>query len=216
MIAGTSGRMRRSRAGLLAIAALALAPVTGCLGPSRDASFVPDGGGVRPPSELFGRDAGAVLGDGGGGGGCPDVVAPSVSRATVSVTTLAVGGRYQPRNVGAIWIEDVDGHFVRTLEQWGMRRRRYLTTFLASSAGNLVDAITGATLRSHGTHTLEWDLRDAGRCPVGRGDYRLDVEITDRNSAGAFAFYPFTLPTGPSVLDLMSTTNFHDVRIAFE
>lgn len=165
---------------------------------------------MRPPTDLFRQDAGSDAGP------CDPLAPPSISRAVVTVRTSTLSGRYAPRNVGAIWIENGDGRFVRTLEQWGIRRRRYLTTFLASSVGNVIDAVTSATLPRHVTHTATWDLRDARRCLVEQGEYRVDFELTERNGAGAFAFYPFTLPATPEVLDLVETANFHDVQITFE
>ena len=39
---------------------------------------------------------------------------------------------------------------------------RYLLAWNASSKGNNVDAVTGATFASHGTRSVSWDLRDAG------------------------------------------------------
>ena len=69
----------------------------------------------------------------------------------ISVTTKAPGGRYQPDNVGAIWIADSSTKFVKSLYVWGTQRRGELRqwTSATSAAGlsnNLVDAVTAATM----------------------------------------------------------------------
>lgn len=65
----------------------------------------------------------------------------------VSVSTAATGGNYAPRHVLAIWIEDDQGNFVKTLLSYASERRTHLNTWQASTnnAGteyNTVDAIT--------------------------------------------------------------------------
>jgi hypothetical protein len=45
-------------------------------------------------------------------------MAGTVTSLTFDVTTKAPGGRYQPRNVGAIWVEDSSGKLVKSLEVW--------------------------------------------------------------------------------------------------
>ena len=41
-------------------------------------------------------------------------------KATIEIQlkTVAYNGHYSPRNIGAIWIEDGDGNFVKTLRVW--------------------------------------------------------------------------------------------------
>ena len=178
--------------------------LAGCLAPRVDADFVPDGGGVRAPVERFSHDAGTDASR------CPDVVLPPASVVDVVFRTAPFGGRFSPRNVGAVWIEDEAGRFVRTLEQWGQIRQRYLVAFLESSDGNVVDAVTGATLRAHERHAASWDLRDAARCPVGGARYRVRLELTDRNGPGASLEVPFELR--PGIFRAADTGVFHDVQ----
>jgi len=172
--------------------------------PRLPADFVPDGGGAGPPVELFRRDAPLPL-------VCDDVTPPEATEVTVSVRTSPAGGRFAPRNVGAIWIERPGGVFVRTLAQWGQVRRRYLTAFLAASRGDVVDAVTGATLRSHQVHEVRWDLRDARRCAVGAGSFVLALELTDRNGAGPVLRVPFELARGVRVT--AEDAVFHELEL---
>ena len=104
----------------------------------------------------------------------------------ISVTTKAPGGRYQPDNVGAIRIADANTKFVKSLYVWGQQRRGELRqwTSATSAAGlsnNLVDAVTAATMKSHGARTASWNgtdtrkrwsrtarTRSASRCRTGQ------------------------------------------------
>ncbi|HTU62324.1 MAG TPA: hypothetical protein VMF89_27885, partial [Polyangiales bacterium] len=88
---------------------------------------------------------------------------------TFRLTTRAQGGRYAPKNVGAIWIEREDGTWVKTLKVWAGVRLRYLTTYLeANTTRDTTDALTSATLRQHTTHEVKWSPDD-----VPDGDYRM-------------------------------------------
>jgi hypothetical protein len=100
------------------------------------------------------------------------------------VTTTANGGRYQPKNIGAIWVEDSSGKLVKSLEVWAASRRRYLTGYTKALGGGAVDVTASATLRSHQTHTVSWDLKDRTGAAVAPGAYRIKMELTDADSTG--------------------------------
>ena len=136
-----------------------------------------------------------------------------LSQLHVRVRTSAVGGRYAPRNVGAIWIETASGAFVKTLERWGATRARYLFRWNAASGGNVVDAVTSATLQTHITHDREWNLTDKTTCEIPTGNYRVVVEHTDRDSAGATIEIPFTKDQAAVTLMPTDATNFHDMLL---
>jgi len=77
--------------------------------------------------------AGAVPGVGGTTGviGPAGMTAMGANSGSLSfdVVTVNQGGWFAPRNVGAIWIEDSSGKFVKTLKVWAAIRSRYLTKF---------------------------------------------------------------------------------------
>ena len=135
----------------------------------------------------------------GGGGAVTDLTmgAPGPGGVlTATVVTTSAGGKYSPRNIGAIWIADAGGHFLKTLTEWGSRRRQYLYKWQAATAaagtpGNTVDAITSATLPSHGTRTGQWSCTDWNRRPVADGRYQICFELTDRDAAGPSDCVPF-------------------------
>jgi hypothetical protein len=120
------------------------------------------------------------------------------------VRTQGYKGKYGPKHVGAIWLEDANG-FVRTLEVWGGTRREHLVTWRAASDENDVDAITSGTRKTHGTHQVTWDLDRLDGTASSPGVYRIYVEYTEANSNGNAAAGPqisleFELGAGPTVL----------------
>jgi hypothetical protein len=148
---------------------------TGCFQPDQDINSVRDG--ANSPIDLFARDGGVTA-------PCLIPDASPLSSLRIEVQTAAIGGRFAPKNVGAIWIEDAAGRFVRTIKRWGNARAKWLTRFIASSQGNIVDAVTAATLLSHERHEVTWDLTDLTGCEVGSGEYHVIFEVTDRNGSG--------------------------------
>jgi hypothetical protein len=116
---------------------------------------------------------------------------------SVSVTTSSTGGNYAPRNVLAIWVEDSSGKFVKTLLAYADKRKTHLNTWEAStttagSVFNSIDATTGATQSSHATRTCTWNGTDYNKKVVADGDYKLRMELTDKNATGNTASFTFT------------------------
>lgn len=193
----------------LALAWLTLLFVPGCFQPSIPSDYTPPEGGDEPPADVF-HHADAGTPDACGGGSL------ATSALSFSVRTSSVGGKFAPRNVGAIWIQDGSGTFVKTLERWGTTRAKWLVTFNAASDGNVVDAITGPTKLSHETHDVTWDLTDTAGCPVAAGDYAVWLELTDRSGAGVTLDIPFVLaPAGKPILPA-DTSSFHDMALLWD
>lgn len=132
-----------------------------------------------------------------GGSGPADLASPmSGCRLSVSVTTSAAGGKYAPRNIGAIWISDGDSRFVKTLAVWAEKRAKYLTAWNASTAaamqpGSRVDAISSATKTAHGLRGGTWNCKDAAGQVRADGPYKVCFELTDRDGAGPMQCVPF-------------------------
>lgn len=101
-----------------------------------------------------------------------------------TVTTRPTRGAYAPRHVIAIWVTDGRGDFVKTLELCAQKRKRHLDAWARSSMNNAVDAVTGATLKAHRTHTVRWNCRDRKGNLMPDGAYQLHVEFTDTNGPG--------------------------------
>ena len=108
------------------------------------------------------------------------------------------------KNVLAVWIQDNSGNFIKTrLRFWGMGTKDHLSTWNNKSGGNVVDAITGATLTSSttptafGTKTVIWDGKDVNGNLVPDGTYTVWIESAWQGnlSYGAhneLAFFAFT------------------------
>jgi hypothetical protein len=179
----------------------------GCFAPDTDVDTIEPG--TEPPGQLFGAD-------GGVNGTCGTVDPSPLTTLHIVVRTSPYNGRYAPRNVGAIWIETAAGAFVKTIERWGKTRARYITRWNASSGGNVVDAVTSATLSSHITHDRTWDLTDKMMCKVAAGDYRVMVEHTDYNGTGALLTIPFTKGQTPVTQMPAETTYFHNILLELQ
>ena len=206
----SGARVTRRCSGMcLVAAALALGLVwsSACYQPSEEAEL---SSSLPAPEPSHDWAAGQASSD----AGMPGVAAgPTL---TFRVQTAPVGGRFAPNNVGAIWIEDDAGRFVRTLELWGRSRSQYLRRFQAAAKGNVLDAVTGATLTTHLEHEVVWDFRAAGADVVPDGAYRLKVELTDKNSAGALLEVPFLKGEESAVIELPDNANFQGVRLSVE
>lgn len=179
----------------------------GCFDPRFDADELGDG--VNRPTDLFTPDAGDK----------PVCTTPDPSPLTalrVRVRTTPAGGRFKPRNVGAIWIERADGTFVKTLERWGITRAKWLTRWVAASSSDVTDAITGATQVSHTTHEPTWDLTGLDACEIATGDYRVVFELTDKSATGISGEIPFSKDQLPTTITPADQTSFHDLQLILE
>jgi hypothetical protein len=178
---------------------------------------VTDAGKPRPtdaatPSPSADSGARAALED----GGTPPAATTTLTKLSFSVTTATLRGRYSPRNIYAIWVTDAQGKFVKTLAKFAAIRARYLSGWNAASRGNVVDAVTGATVASHGTRMATWNFTDVSKKLVPDGDYQLVVELTDADKAGVTTSIPFT--KGPSAIKLTppDQANFSGMSLVLE
>jgi hypothetical protein len=178
------------------------------------------GGNSTSAGSSTGGRAGMGGGSSGGGGSGGAVTGSATCSLSVSVTTTAPGGNYKPRNVGAIWVADSSGAFVKSLEVWGSQRLSHVTawnaaTRAAGAAGNKVDAVTSATLSAHRTHSVTWNCLNYNRQAVPDGMYRVYFEVTDSNSSGPNHFESFAKGPMP-VMAQSSSTNFNNISLMFK
>ena len=111
-----------------------------------------------------------------------------------------------PSNVGAVWVTDSNGNFVKTLKVWGTRRTGNLYWWRQASKGSTVDAVTGATMRSHTTHAIDWNCQDEAHAPVPAGTYKVFAELAESNTFGPTVTGPtFNAPVEVGTLSV--TTN---------
>lgn len=146
------------------------------------------GGFMGGPGGAFGT--GGALGTGGSNSGACNF--------RFDVTTVSYGGRFRPRNVGAIYIESASGGFVKTLNVWGTVELPMLTDWQQVSGGNTVDAVTGATRPNAGLISGSWNCTDVNHQPVADGQYQVCCSFQEDDSLPFFgpapkkACVPFT------------------------
>lgn len=115
---------------------------------------------------------------------------------TVTANTSETGGNYAPRNIIAIWVEDSEGDFVKTLLAYAQDRITHLNTWQASTSAastefNTTDAITGATKSSHAARECTY-ATDYNGSIMPDGEYFLWMELTDKNGTGNYSSFSFT------------------------
>ena len=142
-------------------------------------------------------------------------MAPADPALTVQFKTVTFSGHYAPRNVGAVWVEDSNNKFVKTLELWAAKRSKYLVKWKAASSGNTVDAITSATKNSHVAHTDHWDGTDVGGNVVPDGAYHVYIEFTEQDGPGKWTQMDFEKSPTPVDLSPPDEANFIQKHLTF-
>ncbi len=106
------------------------------------------------------------------------------TQGTLTLTfTQTAASSQATKNVLAVWIQDANGTFVKTrMRFWGSGTNDHLPTWKANSSQNIVDAVTGATLKStttptaFGTKTVTWDGTNVSGNIVPDGIYKIVIE----------------------------------------
>ncbi len=132
---------------------------------------------------------------------------------TVSTVTSEAGGNYAPRNVVAIWVENSSGEYVKSLLVYADKYKRFLTNWVSSSSYDVSDAVTGATINTHGTRTCSWDGTDVDGNMVSDGTYRLCMELTDKNGTGNYHYFEFIKDTIGFTSTPADVSSFSDISI---
>lgn len=128
-----------------------------------------------------------------------------------SVTTTSTGG-YSPSHLIAIWIENAATSFIKTKIKYSSPDNYdHLATWVNKSGQNVTDAVSGATLTSHGTLTFLWNGTNVGGTLVPDGAYFVWLEMawgSSLSTGKTVNSYAFT--KGPAVVHLTppNTTNF--------
>jgi len=151
----------------------------------------------------------------------PDLQAQTPGELAVTATTGSAGGNYAPRNILAIWIEDADGNFVKTLMAYAQNRRTHLNTWQASTAAagsefDVTDAITGATRNSHANRSAMWDATDFNGNVVPDGEYKLWFELTDKNGTGNFGSVGFSKTNEAQLINPFDLPSFTAINIQWQ
>ena len=135
----------------------------------------------------------------------------------IQFTTSTYKGEYAPDHVLAVWIESNSGTFVKSLLVKASERKQHLTNWLKStSSGNTTDAVTGATLSSHGLINCNWNGTNTSSAVVGDGSYKLCVEYTESSSGSSkFASFTFDKATAASSSTPSGTAGISGITITW-
>jgi hypothetical protein len=169
-------------------------------------------GTSAPPKFNGAAGAAGAAGMGTALAGAP-AVSGGVHSVSFDVLTMSQGGRYQPRNIGAIWIADASGKLIKSLKVWSRIRQRYLTKYNAARGGMAIDVTAGATLNSHQMHHVTWDLKDRAGAAAPPGKYSVVIEVTDKDATGVPAQFDFDTSVGPSMLTPASTPQYSMLKL---
>lgn len=138
----------------------------------------------------------------------------TAGEVTFSFRTVTANGPYSPRHVLAVWVEDENG-FVKSRLVRANNRKKYLYTWKVVSNENEVDAVTGATLNSHQTHTVVWDCTDLDGVEALDGTYTVRVEFTDEHAQGPLYSIDFEKGSEEQLLMPADQTYFKDIQLDF-
>jgi len=152
---------------------------------------------------------------------CIPVFSQTYGHLYISVSTSETGGNYAPRNIVAIWIENDNGEFIKTLMAYAQNRKTHLNIWQASTstAGvefNDVDAITGPTRNSHATRECLWNALDYNQNLMPDGVYHIWMELTDKNGTGNYSSFSFNKGEEPEELTPDNVPSFSDISISWE
>ncbi len=138
----------------------------------------------------------------------------TAGEVTLSFRTVTANGNYSPKHVLAVWVEDESG-FVKSRLVRANNRKQYLYTWISASNNNEIDAVTGATITSHQTHTVVWDCTDLDGMEVPDGSYTMHIEFTDRHAQGPL--YSIGFDKGAEEVHLTPSDQdyFKDVQLDF-
>ncbi len=148
------------------------------------------------------------------------IFAQTTGKLSFTCTTYAPSGDWGNKHVAAIWIQNNENPsvFIKTNAKYGYQDD-HLTSWTAISGSNLVDAVTGSTLSSYGTLSVEWDGTDASHNVVMDGDYSVYIEMGwGKDKAKNHVTKPFTFTKGPSDQQLTpeGTSNYSAINLTWQ
>lgn len=133
----------------------------------------------------------------------------------IEFSTEQWDGHYAPHHILAVWIEDENGTFVRSLKVRAEERERYLSAWRSASGRNKTDAITGATITQHTQHSISWNLQNKDAVDITEGNYNLKLELTDYDGPGPVAAYPFRYSDSIASQHYDNIEVFNEVSITY-
>jgi hypothetical protein len=131
-------------------------------------------------------------------------------------TSNVANGKYNPKHIVAVWVCDANNKYVKTLLVYAEERKKYLEKWTGSSGGDRTDAVSGATLNAHRSHSVTWNMKNFANQTVQNGNYKLCMEITSNDAKGPYREIPFSLNGNDFVLNPETANNFSNVQLTYE
>lgn len=151
----------------------------------------------------------------------PDPQQPEAPTGTlrITMTTTTKPGLFAPQNVVAVWVEDAQGNFVKTIDRWSAVRTQHLVAWRAKAGTADVDSVSGATRLDHATPIqIQWKLKDRDKQPVPEGTYTIRMESAEDNSIseGENNQGTFTFINGPTAQAQTALANGGFTNVSIE
>lgn len=146
-----------------------------------------------------------------------DSLAQTVGTLNFSTDTYAPSGTWGDKHVLAVWLENTANPsvFIKTNAKYGYEDD-HLTSWLQQTNGNVVDAVTGATLGTYGKISLTWNGTDVKGTVVPDGDYNIWIEMgwgANKTTAHAVTSFSFTKGPARDVKSYTGTANYTNVQL---
>lgn len=143
--------------------------------------------------------------------------AQTAGSLSFSANTTAPSGDWGNKHVLAIWIENTQqpAAFVKTNAIYG-NQDDHLTSWVAISNKNEVDAVTGSTLTGYGTQSVIWNGTNVNSIVVPDGDYKVYIEMGwGKDKVNQHSVYSFIFTKGSSEVHLTPTgnSNYTNVKV---
>ena len=144
------------------------------------------------------------------------LAANTAGTLTIKASTTTIGGEFEPNHIVAIWITNASNTFISSSLVYAKPRIAYLTNWTTASSSNKVNAITGATITSHGAlPTCTWKGTDLLGAIVPDGVYTVKMEMTEDNATGKLATFSFTKGPVATTLTPSAQNNFTSVTLSW-
>jgi hypothetical protein len=138
---------------------------------------------------------------------------------SVSFSTVKLGGMYTPNNCGAVWIEDANGFYVRTLNVWAGERQPSVVAWAQGACSKdltIADVITSATLPGPSAHTATWDMRDWRGAVVPDATFTLLMQVMENETFPEGPVFKVDIPKGPAPWQWPNATTEKNPTPGFE
>ncbi len=118
----------------------------------------------------------------GGGSSDAPIVAGAGSLTISANTAQTPNAVYAPANVLAVWVEDAQGNFVKTVYRASATYTNRLVAWSATAPVGDVDGLSGASRTAMAPLAATWNMTNRAGTEVPDGTYTIRMELSDSNA----------------------------------